>query len=145
MTQSILDDLAAAVRAVDPALGDQLSRMAPLGNGVVSVRLLSFVTELSAEISQGLPAGRVEVRLTSADMPELVYIESERGPAVAAGDEGEPTRLTLRLPQGIKEQAERAAGNAGVSLNTWVVTRLSEALGRHPRGGGHRLTGFGKA
>ena len=144
VTQSLLADLVEVVHAVDPAAGDQVARILPAGAPALSMRLLALVTELSAELSRTLPAGRVEVRLVSADAAELVYVEAE--PAAApTSDDGETARLTVRLPQGLKERAERTAEAAGLSLNAWIVTQLSDALGRHGRRGGQHLTGFGKA
>lgn len=143
-SQALLADLAAMAKTLDPALGEQLTRLLPLGSGVVSVRLLELVTELSVELSRTLPAGRIEVRMASADAPELVYVETEP-PAAPAGDDGEQARLTLRLPQGLKEQAERAAGAAGMSLNAWLVKEVADAVGRRSQRGGHRLTGYGRA
>ena len=145
VTQELLEDLVSTARAIDPNLGEQMSRLVPVSASVVSVRLLDLVTALSAELSRVLPSGRVEVRLASADAPELVYIETEPATVVPASDDSEPARLTLRLPQGLKEQAERASEAAGVSLNAWVVTQLSEAVGRHARHAGRHLSGFGKA
>ena len=145
VSQALLADLAAMAKSLDPALGEQLTRLLPLSSGVVSVRLLEVVTELSAELSQVLPAGRVEVHLASADTPELVYVETEPPPAAPAGDDGEQARITLRLPQGLKEQAERAADAAGMSLNAWLVKELADGVGRRSHRGGRRLTGYGRA
>lgn len=144
-SQALLDDLVSMARTVDPALGEQVARLSPMGAGMVSLRLLELVTELSADLSRTLPAGRVEVRLSSPESPELVYIDAESPIAAPAGDDGGQARLTVRLPQALKEQVEQAADAAGQSLNAWVVSRLTEAMGRRGRSSGRRLTGFGKA
>ena len=144
VTQEILSDLQRAVQSIDPALGDRLAQVLPLASGTVSVRLLSLVTELSAELSRVLPAGQVEVRLTSAETPELVYVNAEPAP-IAPADHGEQARVTLRLPMGLKERAERAAEDAGVSLNSWIVNQLTDGLRSRSRESGRRLRGYGKA
>lgn len=58
------------------------------------------------------------------------------------GDTGDISRVTLRIVEQIKSQAERAAQSQGVSLNTWVSQAVQGALnaaaegrGRDPRGG----------
>ena len=145
MTQELLDGLVATVQAIDSDLAARLTRLAPVTASVVSVRLLALLTVLSTELSKALPSGRVEVRLASADSLELVFIERETQAVVPAGDEGELARLTLRLPQGLKEQAEAASEASGMSLNAWVVSQLSEAVGRRARNVGRQLRGYGKA
>ncbi len=144
VTQGLLSDLLDVVRNVDPALGEQMARLLPLSAGVVSVRLLGLVTDLAADLSRVLPSGRVEVRLTSAEAPELVYVDQEPAAAPAADDGGQ-ARLTVRLPVGLKEQAERASEAAGMSLNAWIVNQVGEAVSRRPREAGRHLRGFGKA
>ncbi len=143
VTQEILADLLGAVQSIDPASGDRLARVLPVAAGTVSVHLLGLVTDLSSELSGVLPAGRVEVRLVSAESPELVYVAAE--PLPAAPDDGEQARVTLRLPVALKERAERAAEDAGVSLNSWIVNQLTDGLRSRPRESGRRLRGFGKA
>ncbi len=145
VTQQLLEDLVATARAIDPSLAEPMARLVSVSSTVVSMRLLNLVTELSAELSQALPSGRVEVRLTSPDTPELLYIDTSLEAPPSRFDDSEPARLTLRLPQSLKEQAGRAAEAGGVSLNTWVVTQLSETLGRRARPSGRYLSGFGKA
>ncbi len=145
VTQDLLADLLDVVRSVDPALGEQMERLLPLSGGVVSVRLLGLVTDLSAELSRVLPSGRVEVRLSSADAPELVYVDQAPAASAPASEDGGQARLTVRLPLGLKEQAEQASEAAGMSLNAWVVNQVAEAVGRRPKDGGRRLRGFGRA
>ncbi|MFP5071007.1 toxin-antitoxin system HicB family antitoxin [Pseudonocardia nantongensis] len=54
-------------------------------------------------------------------------------------DAGDISRVTLRIVEQIKAQAERAAQSQGVSLNTWVSQAVQGALhaaeGRDPRSG----------
>ncbi|MFP5023395.1 toxin-antitoxin system HicB family antitoxin [Pseudonocardia phyllosphaerae] len=57
------------------------------------------------------------------------------------GDAGDISRVTLRIVEQMKAQAERAAQTQGVSLNTWVsqavqgALRSAESYGRAPRQG----------
>lgn len=70
------------------------------------------------------------------------------GPAGSTfgGDVGDISRVTLRIVEQIKGQAEKAAQSQGVSLNTWVSQAVQGALagaegrahgGRDPRDGRH--------
>jgi hypothetical protein len=44
------------------------------------------------------------------------------------GDPGDISRITLRLVEQIKSQAEQAAAAQGVSLNSWVAQAVQGAL-----------------
>jgi hypothetical protein len=114
----------------------------------VSRRLLEALGEAALELSTQLEDGRVEVRFAGAD-PELVFVREEaEEPAPAASDELS-ARITLRLPDALKQRLEDAASREGVSVNTWIV----QALGRAAAGGstrrtsstGRRLTGYGRS
>jgi hypothetical protein len=37
-------------------------------------------------------------------------------------------RITLRLPESLKEQAERSAAEEGLSVNAWLVRAVAAAL-----------------
>jgi hypothetical protein len=59
-------------------------------------------------------------------------------------------RISLRLPDGLKTRAERAAAAEGLSLNAWLVRavaaglrepRTSSSAGRGPR----RISGFARS
>ncbi len=58
-------------------------------------------------------------------------------------------RITLRLPEGLKQQVEQVATREGVSVNTWLVraiARSTESRGSgHGHRGGRRLTGYGQS
>ena len=56
-----------------------------------------------------------------------------RGPGV---DTGDISRITLRLVEQIKGQAEQAAASQGVSLNAWLAQAVQGALNQHGRYGG---------
>jgi len=90
----------------------------------------------------------VEVRLQGSD-PVLTLTVSTVGNAstdtdsVERGDE-EVARVTLRIPERLKTQAERAASRDGVSLNSWLIDAAAQALRlpAAPRRGARRMTGF---
>jgi hypothetical protein len=76
----------------------------------------------------------------------------EPGPPPFGDAGGDIRRMTLRLIDQVKTQAERAAAEQGVSLNTWVSQAVASALRGEPwhkpqwasgdRGGGNRIQGW---
>jgi hypothetical protein len=67
-------------------------------------------------------------------------------------ESGDLARITLRLPEPLKAQVERAAAAEGISVNAWLVRAVAGAVaggGQPPnrgRGGlGRRVTGFAQA
>ena len=83
-----------------------------------------------------MPSGGVDVRL---DGRELAFVVEAGGPPAPPApptpppppgppeEEGGVVRITLRLPESVKTKAEEAAGNAGQSLNTWLVNIVRAA------------------
>jgi hypothetical protein len=94
--------------------------------------IMEAVTQAAAEISSELPSGSVGVRLEG----EGLRFDFQHGaesypqpPAAPADDEDDSltARITLRIPESVKTRVEECAGNAGVSLNSWITTVLREA------------------
>jgi hypothetical protein len=146
--QAIQGDLAAAASLGDEATAEAGRRLSLAVESSLHLRLLDLLTEVSVGLSAQLSSGRVEVRLSGRE-PELVVIEEEPAAAqpAAAGDEGETARITLRLPEGLKAQAEAAAAREGISTNTWLVRAVARAL--EPRTTrirtGNRLQGYAQS
>lgn len=162
------EDVAAAARllgdAVEPAL---------------RLVLLDLLTEAADELTTQLGGAVVEVRLHGRE-PELVATAPApmAAPAPPAAEDGDASegmvRITLRLPDNLKNRAEAAAAGEGQSLNSWLINAVQAALEgrtgptfpnswafgpgriafppgfpfneRPGRGGpGRRVTGFGQA
>src|SRR5262245_27926564 len=146
--QAIQADLAAAAALGDEATADAGRRLSLAVESSLHLRLLDLLTEVSVDLSAQLSTGRVEVRLAGRE-PELVVVEDEPAEtqASAAPDEGETARITLRLPEALKAQAEAAAAREGVSTNTWLVRAVARAL--EPRTTrirtGNRLQGYAQS
>lgn len=104
------------------------------------------VTEMAAaEINSQLVGQQVEVRLVSGD-PELV-VSAQKVPApplppAAPGTENvdDEARITLRIPQYLKELIADAADIAGDSVNSWVVDTLRTTTAGRPSGNTVRET-----
>lgn len=146
--QAIQADLAAAASLGDEATAEAGRRLSLAVESSLHLRLLDLLTEVSVGLSAQLSSGRVEVRLSGRE-PELVVIDEEPAGAqqAAAADDGETARITLRLPEGLKAQAEAAAAREGVSTNTWLVRAVARAL--EPRTTrirtGNRLQGYAQS
>jgi hypothetical protein len=106
--------------------------------------LLEVLTDAAAEVSAELAPASIEVRLRGRD-PELVvtpapgvpsgsYGEPDlTGPAtvpapIDEGDDSATARVTLRLPESLKQRIDDAAGRSGLSVNAWLVRTIAGAL-----------------
>jgi hypothetical protein len=130
-------DPAAAAALGDQAIVEAADRLARAVESSVRVHLLDALQEAAMELTAQLPSGRIDVRLSGGDV-QLAYVGDE--PASQPADDDTSARVTLRLSERLKAQAEAAAGREGVSLNTWLVRTISAGLGR--RTVGNRLRGY---
>jgi hypothetical protein len=137
-------DLTAVAELGDDTTADAAGRLVFTLQASVGLRLLDALSEAVLELNEKLPAGHVEVRLTGQD-PEFVYVGDEPEAPTAAADEAYTARITLRLPEGLKADVEKAAAREGVSVNTWIVRSLSRAGSTAPvQQSGNRLTGYAR-
>jgi hypothetical protein len=136
-----IDGLRRDLTATAEPGGPEVTRAAELltGSMEASARLclLEALSDAAAEITAKLGTATVDVRLRGRDADLTVTqiapaAEEPAAPAPVAADGGELTRITLRLPEGLKEQAERAAAMEGVSVNAWLVRAVAQALSYRP-------------
>ena len=115
--------------------------------------LLEALSDAAAEITARLPATSVEVRLRGRDA-DLVVTEAAPEPAPVPAPvslDGDLTRLTLRMPETLKDRVESTAAAEGLSVNAWLVRAVSAALGAAPPPAagtsrdGKRVTGYFQA
>jgi hypothetical protein len=101
--------------------------------------------EAAAELTNQLPDGHVEVRVTGGE-PELVYVP-EPGAPPPTGLEDLSARITLRLPETLKSIVDAAAQEAGMSANTWLLQQITRSADPAKRRGpgGRRMTGYGQS
>lgn len=147
------EDLVAAAAAGD----EQTRRTAALLAGAIEpaarLTLMNALADLAAEVTETLGDRNVEVRLDGRDVRVSVSGETEhdtghdtgRGSGRAPREDAPPpppppppppfrpggddiSRITLRLVEQIKSQAEQAAAAQGVSLNSWVAQAVQGAL-----------------
>ncbi|SDP45331.1 HicB family protein [Actinopolyspora xinjiangensis] len=131
------------------SVGDENTRhAATLLSGALEpamrLTLMNALSDLAAEVTTQLDGRVVDVRLEGRDVRAVVsggeeqrQVPPEEGPPQPppTGDSGDISRITLRLLDEIKGQAEQAASTQGVSLNTWVARAVQGALhGTRPHG-----------
>lgn len=140
---ALLADLAMTAELGDENVALAAERLSETLRGSARLRLLDLLSEVTLEISGQLPSGHVEVRLAGQE-PSLVYVEERQQEEFGAADDGMAARISLRLPDALKNAIDDAAAKEGISVNAWLVRELKRALHRdsHPKGFGNRLTGF---
>lgn len=135
-------DLAAVAAVGDEATAAAAERLIHALRSSAGLRLLEVLGEAALEVSAQLPSGHVEIRLTGQD-PALVYVAEEAAEtAPAADDDGLTARITLRLPEALKQRIEAAAARENVSVNSWLVRALNRSVSSPVQRSSNRLTGF---
>ena len=142
--EALQQDLANVAGIGDEAIAEAARRISAALESTLRLRLMDALGEAAAELTNQLPDGHVEVRVTGGE-PELVYVPEPGAPA-PTGLEDLTARITLRLPETLKAIVDAAAQEAGVSANTWLlqqITRSADPKRRQP--GGRRMTGYGQS
>lgn len=154
------------------ALADRLTEPLELA---VRVALLDVLSAAADEITRDLAPGSVDLRLRGREPSFVVepppadysFEEADRSgtdipapaspapaspaPASPDGEEGAMARINFRLAEHLKGRVEEAAGQAGISVNSWLVRAAAAALESGDRGrgsdrraplGGQRYTGW---
>jgi len=144
--QALREDLARVAAVGDESTARAAELLAVALEASLGKRLLEALGEAALELSSQLENGRVEVRVAGGD-PELVYVPDEESAPTEPADEAFSARITLRLPESLKNRLEAAASIHGVSVNAWLVQVLIRTLEhRSPSGGSRRrLTGYGRS
>jgi hypothetical protein len=131
----------------DEASLDAAERLGHALESSLQLRLFDALGQAALELSEQLPAGRVDVRLAGRDV-ELVFAGEapDADDADTSAGEGDTARLTLRMPGSLKDRVEDAARRDGISTNAWLVRSVNKALDRPSRKRtGNRITGFARS
>jgi HicB-like protein involved in pilus formation len=144
LIQALREDL---VRVA--ALGDEkTSRAADLLSVAIEAslgrRIQDALAEAALELNEQLDSAHVELRVAGHDL-QLVLVR-EDGTVPEQADEAFSARITLRLPESLKQRVESAAAREGASVNTWLVQALQRAVEsrRTSSSSRNRLTGYGR-
>ena len=145
LIQALREDL---VRVA--ALGDETtSRAADLLSVAIEAslgrRIQDVLAQAALELNDQLESAHVEVRIAGHDL-QLVLVR-EDGSLPEPVDEAYSARITLRLPESLKERVESSAARDGASVNTWLVQALQRAVEprRSTSTSRNRLTGYGRS
>ena len=143
--QAVREDLARVAALGDETTARAAELLAVALESSLGRRLQEALGEAALELSGQLDSGRVEVRIAGGD-PELVLVREEEAEAAPeVGDDARLARITLRLPEPMKQRIEEAAARDGVSVNTWIVQALVRHAHTARRSAGKRLTGYGRS
>jgi hypothetical protein len=154
------EDLTATASAGDEQTRHTAAVLGVALEPATRLAIMNALSDLAAEVTAALEDRVVEVRLDGRDVRVAVSSPSDTGPgatgphatgphatgsradgppppsepgAAPFGDAGgDIRRMTLRLIDQVKAQAERAAAEQGVSLNTWVSQAVAGALRGEP-------------
>ncbi|GAA5000989.1 toxin-antitoxin system HicB family antitoxin [Actinopolymorpha pittospori] len=164
---SIRRDLTVAAEVAGPEARIAAERLTAALDAAVRLAFMDALSTAAEEVTRELAPGSVDVRLRGRE-PEFVVTPPPSVPEVEEFEEVPPpppppdpeqgtSRVTLRLPESLKSQAEEAAAREGVSVNTWLVRAVAAALAgpsfpprppRSPSGPGprigKRLTGWAR-
>jgi hypothetical protein len=164
-----LENLGRDLAAAAATGGPEISRAADLLAGALDASarlcLLEALSDASAEITSKLESASVEVRLRGREADFVVTpiapveeaAPQPAGQPVSGDSGGDLARITLRLPEWLKQEVEEAASISGVSVNAWLVETIASAVKSGPSAKavpfkppppgkpGRRITGFAQA
>ena len=154
------EDLTTAASAGDEQTRHAAAMLGVALAPAARLAIMNALSDLAAEVTAALEDRVVEVRLDGRDVrvavgshPEAVTKDAghsaagtwtagtrgegspppfEPGAAPFGDAGGDIRRMTLRLIDQVKAQAERAAAEQGVSLNTWISQAVAGALRGEP-------------
>lgn len=156
-------ELATITRFADEDVTRAAEMLTEAMESSVRLTLLEVLSAAAAEITTRLDDAVIEVRLAGGDPDFVVTVTADepadqpREPATpgeAAGSD-DMARVTLRIAEPVKARVDAAASAAGVSVNTWLIRAISQALDSSSSGGrsgrprksgvvGQRLTGYAR-
>lgn len=132
--ESLRRELAAAAAPGGPDVTKAAELLGGSLEASTRLLLLEALSDAAAEITTKLGDSSVEVRLRGREA-QFVITRAESGSAAApppAGAEGDLARITLRLPESLKEAVERAAAGEGISANAWLVRAIAAMVAGPP-------------
>src|SRR3954447_6288928 len=138
--ERLRNDLSAAAAAGSQETQQAADRLLLALEPAFRLTLMETLAQAAAEITAELPAGVVEVFLRGRE-PEFAVDVPSAPPASEPtaelplddepDDEGDAiARVSLRIPEGVKNRAEDLAARSGQSLNGWIVSALRAATAR---------------
>jgi Ribbon-helix-helix protein, copG family len=146
IVDSLQEDLQGVAELGDERVANVARRLSDALVSSLRLKLFDVLSQAAVELSAKLPSGHVEVRLAGQE-PEFVFVEAAAGEQGLTGEELS-ARITLRLPDSLKNAVEKAADREGVSTNTWLVRAIARAAESRPKQqhvSGKRLSGYAES
>lgn len=131
---AVASDLEKATALADDATRATTARIAVAVEPALRLALTQLLADAAAQLTSDLNGSVVTVRMDGRE-PVLQVQEqflaevppTPAEPAASADDDG-TARVTVRLPEQLKRQAEGLAQRADQSLNTWIVQAVRRAI-----------------
>jgi hypothetical protein len=92
---------------------------------------MTVAQQAATEVGAQLPEHEVDVVVSDGE--PAIRVRPARSDADSASFDDLDARLTLRLPEALKRLVEAEAGDAGDSVNTFVIRTLSSKASRRGR------------
>jgi hypothetical protein len=143
-------DIAALGRLGDDATADAATRIVGALGGPINTRLLEVLSQVAAELDTQGQRAHAELRMVGSDARLVLITEAadEEPPAPPPAEGDTDARITLRLPAALKAALEAAAAAEGISVNSYIIRRLSVQPTQSTRPqqfGRRRITGYGRS
>ncbi|MDP9235192.1 MAG: toxin-antitoxin system HicB family antitoxin [Actinomycetota bacterium] len=135
--EALRSDIEASAALGGPELKDAARLLAGALEASLQLRVLDLLNEAALDLSGQIGSGHVEVRLAGREVQLVFTAEPGEG---APPDDDLTARISLRLPERLKELAEAAAASEGISVNAWLIRTIARSVERRPSG--QRLRGF---
>lgn len=130
--------LVSSARPASEEVQEAADRLAQGLEPALRLALLELAAEVTAEVTVQLDGDIAEVRLRGGN-PEVVVERRPElddpappppppAPPLPPAEEEGTARVSLRLPEGLKGQVDRAAVRDGMSVNTWLVRAVQRAV-----------------
>ena len=152
--QTLQDALGTAAQTSSPEVQEAAERLGRTMESALRLTLTEFAADLADQITLQLDGDSVDVRFRGGG-PEVVVtpdqgVEPPAPPEPpsppAPPEDGDVSRISLRLPESLKTQVEQAATAEGLSTNAWLVRAAQGALHPAPSSTrtstGRRMTGW---
>jgi hypothetical protein len=140
---NLRSELAVAAEAGGAESRAIAERLAATLESATRLTLLNALSAAADEITRDLAPGSVDVRLRGLN-PDFVVTSPVPEPpaqpqttteapaaqpmAPSGADDGATARINFRVPEGLKNRIEEAAGREGLSVNAWLTRIASSAL-----------------
>jgi hypothetical protein len=129
-TARLREDLVTAAALGDEKTQSTAAALASATENAARLTLLAALSDLAAEISQSLGDRTVHVSVDGTDAHVDVRGNGHPGqePPTFEDITGDISRVTLRMVDEIKNRAQQAAAQSGMSLNSWLGATVQDAL-----------------